>query len=161
MTHFLMGICVGVVLYLLGRARGLPRNWQFGGEFLSIGLPSRWILWLLGCICFEILSSCHMPDQYQEMGYSFIEGPIIAAGAFLVDRLCRWHELDEIWTPASSASGVVHDITDRLKETRAQREAVKAARAATEAATKQERARETKAKSDAMIKDFEERTKDF
>lgn len=158
MTHLLMGVTMGIVLYLIGHVRNKPRPWQFGGELLSVGLPSRWILWLLGCISFEILSSCHMPDQYQEIGYSFIEGPIMVAGAFMVDRLCRWHELDEIWEPiAPDVKGVVHDITDRLKQKRESREAGKAQHAA----SRQEQENETKAQIAKTIKDFEKKTEDY
>lgn len=93
-THFFIGVAVGVLVLLVSRWLNIERPLQFGGKILSLGLPSRWFFWSAACFSFEILSSCKTPAMYQEIAFSIIEAPAMALGVFVVDRLCRWEEVE-------------------------------------------------------------------
>jgi len=93
-THFFIGVAIGGVLYYYARWCNRDRPLQFGGDVVSWGLPSRWIFWMLVCLLYEVISSCKAPDMYREVAWSPIEAPAMAFGVFVVDRICRWKELE-------------------------------------------------------------------
>lgn len=94
-THFFVGVVIGTGLWLFAHYCQAPRMFQFGGPALSLGLPHRWLAWILVCLTFEFISSCRSPAFYQEMALSIVETPAMVLGAFVVDRMARWQEFEQ------------------------------------------------------------------
>lgn len=94
-THFFIGIVIGVALWLIAEYRHHPRWFQFEGDVLTLGLPTRWLAWTIFCFGFEFFSACKAPDMYQEMALSLIEAPVMVVGVFIVDRIARWREMEQ------------------------------------------------------------------
>lgn len=103
--HMLLGVSLSVTCIMFFWYIGKPkyRPLRFGGTTpISLGTASRWMLWYMMALVFEVLSSFIQGQAlYWELAMSPLEAAGLAIGLFVADRARMVFEPEEFWMPRS------------------------------------------------------------
>lgn len=99
--HFIIGVGLATFLVVLfARMKKRRPVFRFGGgDVVSWGTSSNWMVWYLFAFGFEFITSFLTHRLYTEVALSVFQAFAFAGGLFLVDRVSMMFEPESYWKP--------------------------------------------------------------